>query len=308
MRARRGREWEPEKRVTASPDGETNPAAVYDRDGRLWVAFERRGVNWGKDVGGQTLGIMSVGTRLGDTRALTVLVLDNGKWMEPATQPSDAMFEGEREALQAPRLYCDSNGRVWLLFRHKVRVPGNFARIWPVQTDQTPEAIDYRAFCQTYATFYEGERWAPATQMPNSRDRISSTMAAAPAPNGQFWIFWHTDNRDDNEPHVPRQNQVWSCVLTPMEAVPPAHLVERKPPPGGAAVPAGHKDEPGDVRLLRSHTVTIADRSYRIYRGESAPPHGVLGRQRRLYRWLGARFLSLHDRRRGHGLRRRHGP
>src|SRR5205823_3160474 len=119
-------------------------------------------------------------------------------------------------------------GRIWLLFRHKVETATSWSRPWQVQSDQMPMAAGYKVYWNTFVTYYDGDAWAPASTMPQSRDRISSSIAAALAPNGQFWVFWHTDNRDDSQIQYPRQNQVLSCVLTPSTPVLPAKLAPGK--------------------------------------------------------------------------------
>ena len=123
-----------------------------------------------------------------------------------------------------------------------------------------------KPYWSTYATYYDGDYWAPATEMPFSRDRISSTMSGAPALNGQFWVVWHTDDREENQITVPRNNQVWACVLTPSTPVPVSKLATAAPE--GPVAAAGHADEPGDVKRIRGHTVTIGNRQHRIYRGD----------------------------------------
>ncbi len=219
MRTLRNGQWGAETAVASTPTGETNASAVYDRQGRLWVAYEDWGVNWGKDSGGRTLGVKSEGTRIGQSRAIRMKVLDGSRWMQPAADPATSMQESEQGALQAPRLYCDRAGRIWMLFRHKVEHASSWSRPWQVQSDMMPLASGYKVYWNTYVTYYDGDQWAPASEMPMSRDRISSTSSAASAPNGQFWILWHTDNRDDSQVQYPRQNQVYSCVLTPSTPV-----------------------------------------------------------------------------------------
>jgi hypothetical protein len=103
------------------------------------------------------------------------------------------MLESEQAALQGPRLYCDRAGRIWLTFRHKVEHATSWSRPWQVESDQMPMMAGYKVYWNTYVTYYDGDIWAPA-------------------PNGQLWVLWHTDNRDDSQVQYPRQNQVMSCV------------------------------------------------------------------------------------------------
>src|SRR5437899_6701573 len=173
MRTLRGGQWGAEAAIAATPTGETNATAVYDHSGRLWVAWEDWGLNWGKDSGARTLGVKSIGTRIGQSRAIRMKVLEGTRWMEPAADPATAMLEAEQNALQAPRLSCDRAGRVWLMFRHKVELASSWSRPWQVQSDLMPLASGYKVYWNTYATYYEGDVWTPASQMPMNRDRIS---------------------------------------------------------------------------------------------------------------------------------------
>jgi hypothetical protein len=266
-RTLRGGQWGPETAVAATPTGETNATAVYDRNGRLWIAYEDWGLNWGKDTGGRTLGVKAAGTQIGQSRAIRMKVFEGGRRMEPAADPASSMLEAEQNALQAPRLYCDRTGRVWLVFRHKVEYASSWSRPWQVQSNQIPMMSGYKVYWNTYATYYEGDSWSPATQMPQSRDRISSTTSAAMAPNGQFWVFWHTDNRDDSQIQYPRSNQVMSCVLTPSTPVLPAKLINPKAVQVTRNA-AAEGDEAGDVKFLRSASVTIDSKAFKIYRGD----------------------------------------
>jgi len=267
MRSFRDGQWGAETPIAATPTGETNATAVYDRDGRLWVAYEDWGPNWGKDSGGRTLGVKSIGTRIGQSRAVRMKVLEGSRWMEPAADPATSMLESEQAALQGPRLYCDRAGRIWLTFRHKVEHATSWSRPWQVESDQMPMMAGYKVYWNTYVTYYDGNIWAPASEMPMSRDRISSNSAAAPAPNGQFWVLWHTDNRDDSQVQYPRQNQVMSCVLTPSTPVAASKLAPAKAAPP-TQISAAAVDEAVDVKFLRAASVTIDRKPYRLYRGD----------------------------------------
>ncbi len=264
-RTRRGSAWQPEQYVAMTATGERSASAVYDRDDHLWVAYEEIGVNWGKDTGGLSLGVKQTGTRLGDSRGVRIRILQNGRWMQPKQDPAASLAPGESPNLFSPRLQTDPAGRVWLLFRH---MASRFAYwTWAIDSNQTPNASGARVFWNSFATFYDGESWLAASELPRSRDRGSSSMAGAAAPNGQFWVFWHTDMRDDMQVHVPQEDQVWSCVLTPMRPPAPYQLVPAtESKPDKELLSAGA--ERADVAAIRGHRLEAGGKSYRLFKGD----------------------------------------
>jgi len=265
MRTLRGRVWDAEAPVAASSTGERLVSAVYDKEDRLWVAYEEIGVNWGKDTGGNSLKVAQDGTRLSEHRAVRIKVLKNGQWMQPAKPPSSSLAVGENPNMSSPKLQVDPAGRVWLLFRH---MASRFAYwTWAIDSDQTPNTANTRVYWNTFATFYDGDAWLTASELPRSRDRNSSSMTAAPAPNGQMWVFWHTDMRDDMQYHVPQEDQVWSCVLTPMRPAQPYQFIAVEEPKDEKR-PLEPAAEVSELRSLRQHRVQSNGRTYRLYKGD----------------------------------------
>ncbi len=265
MRTRKGREWDAAAPVARTATGERLASAVYDAEDRLWVAFEEIGVNWAKDVGGRTLGVPQTGTGIGQHREVRIKVLSNGRWLQPAKPPSSSLAQGDRSDLLAPRLFVDPAGRVWLLFRHRTTRPAYWT--WAVDSDQTPNANGARAYWNTFATFYDGDAWLPASKLPRSRDRDSSIMAAAAAPNGQTWVFWHSDGRDDMQFHIPQEDQIWSCVLTPMREAGP-YVFTAAEDPELDREPLRAAAEQADLRAMRDQRLEAGGRTYRLYKGD----------------------------------------
>ncbi|MBI1353907.1 MAG: hypothetical protein GC160_06140 [Acidobacteria bacterium] len=265
MRTFRGGAWGELTPVAQTAGGERLASALYDRDDRLWVAFEQTGVNWGKDTGGATLGVKQPGVRLGEHRTVRIKVLQNGNWVQPAQPPSSSLANGEDPNMFAPKLQLDPTGRVWLLFRH---MASRFAYwTWAVDSEQTPNAAAPRVYWNTFVTFYDGDQWLTASELPRSRDRSSSTMAAAAAPNGQMWVFWHTDMRDDMQFHVPQEDQIWSCVLTPMKASEPSRFVPAEDP-SLEKPPLDPLSERTDLETLRGERLAWNGQTYRLFKGD----------------------------------------
>ncbi len=266
LRARHNGEWGDETPLAATATAEARGSITFDRQDRLWAAFEDMGANWGKDSGGQTLSIRPNGVRLGEQRIVRVRVREGGAWKQPAADPAKFLY-AEAGLMQSPRLQADSDGRVWLFFRRRRFMEQSFSHAWPIDTDQMAVTRSNKPYWSSYATFYQGDHWSPPTELPRSRSRISSVMAAAATPEGQTWVFWNTDDRDDSQITVPGNNQVWAALFTPAIPYPPARLVptEDYEP---ADISDGHRDELGDLARLRGHRVDIAGREHRIYRGD----------------------------------------
>jgi hypothetical protein len=67
---------------------EARPSLVYDKEGALWIAWEKSGATWGKDWGaydGQD------GIGLYRDRQIGLAVLKDGQWMEPQGALADAL-------------------------------------------------------------------------------------------------------------------------------------------------------------------------------------------------------------------------
>lgn len=273
LRTLRGTAWSSEMAVANTAMSEITPTAVYDREDRLWIGYLDIGVNWAKDVGGRSLGVKQSGTQIGQRRELRMAILrPDGQWMQPAKPPNTAMVPGEENWMVNPRLYTDHDGRIWLLFHHRVSKYTTWT--WAVDSERAPTAMGIRTYNNAYITHYDGDQWLPATELPRSRDRMSSTVAGAAAPNGQFWAFWHSDHRDDTQIYVPLQNQVWSCVLTPISKPRPYVLAARETAaatPGVLDAAPGALDaslEAGDIKALRDARISWNGRTFRLFKGD----------------------------------------
>lgn len=261
VRHRRNGQWQAETAAAGTLTAEINATAAYDASGRLWVAYEDAGINWSKDVGGRTLGVKQVSTQIGGHRKTRVQVLEGGRWVQPKGDVAQVLPPNTDGYMGSPQLHGDRDGRVWLLFRHRVMRPSTWT--WGVTSEEVPNAVGLRVYWSAFTTHYDGDAWKPATELPRSRGRASSTMTAAPAANGQFWVAWHTDNRDDTQVNIPQDNQVWTCVLTAPTKPKPYQLVAFEPP---AIKVTGnpHPNEAADVAALRQYR----SGAYRVFKGD----------------------------------------
>ncbi len=100
-----------------SPVFQAHPSLACDGAGRLWVAWDQSGPQWGKDAGHQVR--ENAGTRLYHDRGLRLACLVEGKWQEPEAALREALPVELRTYSELPCLQGDTEGRMWLAFRHR---------------------------------------------------------------------------------------------------------------------------------------------------------------------------------------------
>ncbi len=117
------------KEIATTPRFEARPSIVYDRDGRLWIAYEEGPEKWGKDYGSLD---PDRGNPLYSARSVRVVCIDtDGKLKRPVAELPTSTVEPPRMAGDAlkthrfegavryayPKIGLDGNGRVWVTYR-----------------------------------------------------------------------------------------------------------------------------------------------------------------------------------------------
>ncbi|MBI4874407.1 MAG: hypothetical protein HY822_07230 [Acidobacteria bacterium] len=166
--------------IAASGAFETRASAQYDRQGRLWLAWDEGDWNWGKDYGYQ---IPESGRGLLVRRQVRVAVLENGRLSETAAPISGAVPEDLRQVFQHPNLALDANGNPWVFFRTRVNLPQGEGR------------GAFRALWRLCGTTYRGGRWSPMMEFPEGFGRIDMAAATALRRNGDIALAWASDGR-----------------------------------------------------------------------------------------------------------------
>ena len=171
MRYGKAIEMEKPVAVAASANFEARSSAAFDRQGRLWVAFESADQRWGKDFGvydrkgiclylGHTLRVKcSKGNRAFETagslaEALRTVPGLTGREMGEAQGNANpgmknATVLGPRNSF--PRMAADEQGRVYLAFRSSAGMRSQIGNIW-----------------HQYLTWYEGAQWARPVEVPHT--------------------------------------------------------------------------------------------------------------------------------------------
>ncbi len=241
-----------------SPLFEAHITLACDRDGRLWAAWDESGPQWGKDTGflygGQ---FRTDSTRLYASRKLRIKCLSGGKWHEPAADLYAVMPKAEDmlEYNDYPRLQGDSEGRMWLAFRHRTcRMPREDG--WAAQ-----------GRWDAYVTAYLGDRWLPPVEIQGSGGRNDMRADSQRDREGNVYFAVASDNRPFAFPGMPPRNG--NVLVSRFGRAPrPAEvkLIERKRIyPIVAPV---HPKEPEQVERIRGYKVQAGGKTYRIYRGD----------------------------------------
>jgi hypothetical protein len=279
--------------VANTADYEARAALTYDRESRLWIAWERSGPTWGKDWGALE---RNSGIGLYRDRQIGMRVLAGDAWMEPASPPASGLPGNrvrrgpralpvrrpeadtaarkageEAEAAPAPaynniaRLACDRDGRIWLFARSR---EGTF---------HTPLGTVW----VDYAAYYEGNRWTGPTILPHSDNLLYNSPAVAAHPAGGFVVAHSSDHRQSR--HIvrggggvggpptgdPYDNDIFVSRLEMAARSVTLQLAAPASPPAANAGPSpATREERAAVARARAHRITYESRPLQLLRGE----------------------------------------
>jgi len=237
--------------VTNSPAFEASPAIACDPKGRVWIAWEMRSVNWGKDMGAY-YGKQSPGTQLyvGPPMVRVACYVD-GQPQFTATDPAEAMPKGMRNFLSYPRLCVDSNGRVWLSFRRRMGWRGPVGTYW-----------------QSFLTSYDGGGWTNAIPVIFSDNLLDNRPSLTTLPSGELLIAYSGDGRYKyaGPPALANNALYLAAIRFPSPSEP--KLATTPPFEFPKDVKLVHPEEKQDIARLRAFKLTIGGRTYTLMRGE----------------------------------------
>jgi hypothetical protein len=261
--------------VAGSSRYEARPSIAADARGRVWVAYEERTAQWGKDAENMLDG---KGSSLYRSAATRVRCVDGDRLLDapdPVAQAPDAL----RTLNSYPRLAVDRSGRVWLAFRHRQEA------IWGNNAVMVVGGVWLE-----YITSLDGRAWAAPQVLPRSDGLLDSRPALVVPGDGAALIFYSTDGRLRREveftPDLMRRfwahsgtpgtpDQVFNLDLEVAALVPsaaatavePALAGEAASPPAQAQPPV-HLNEAADVARMRSYRIEAGGKSYQLLRGE----------------------------------------
>jgi len=254
MRRFNGSSWEAQSPVANSLKFEAHVSLACDRENRLWAAWNESGVQWGKDSG---FLVKKEATRLYQWRGMAVAVYDGKTWQEPLADVNQSLPEELREYNDFPALVADGAGRVNLFFRHRT------LRIRDVHNN-TPA---HRAAWEIFATTYEGARWSHPVAVPFSQGRTDVRCGTAFDSRGRLHVAWAMDNRDFEE-FLFQHSDVYVGRFTGELPAPVAPQLKPRVTAQLKIFPV-HPNEQADLQRIRSYTLEVGGKTYRIYRGDT---------------------------------------
>jgi hypothetical protein len=256
--------------VAGSPLYEARPSLAIDPGGRVWVAYEERTRDWGKDAENLVEG---KGSSLYRSSAVRVRCVDGGRVREApgpvATAPVPI------QAMNSyPRLFADPSGRIWLLFRHRQEA------IWGNNAVMVVGGVWLE-----YATSLAGRAWSVPQPLPRSDGLLDNRPALVRPGGGPVLAIYNTDNRLHREvestPDLQRRyythsgtppgvvnNDLMVAALAPTPAdaaIEPALSPVAVVP---EALPPVHPNEAADVARMRAYRIQAGGKTYQLLRGE----------------------------------------
>ncbi len=225
-----------------------------DKDGTLWSAWEEGGDQWGKDTG---LFFESTGgSMLYTNRQIQVRVRIKGRWIRLKNEFLDALPAEMRDFNELPHLQPDSEGRMWLAFRHR--------------TCRRPREDGWAAQGRwdAFAIAFNGEEWTKPIPLQNSEGRNDMRFSSQRDRDGRVYFAYGSDHRRWQPPAMTERNlAVYVSHLlaaTKLEAL-RTQEARGMPPRRGGPV---HPKEKDQVARIRGYKIEHAGKTYRIYRGD----------------------------------------
>ena len=244
------------KPVAATAAFEARAAALYDPQGRLWLAWDEGDPGWGKDY---VLGVERAGMGLLMRRQVRIACLDGDQMRSLPGRLEEALPEEERQVFHQARLAFDGGGNLWALFHYRANTPvvDNGGR-------------RFRVIWRLGASSFQNGRWTPLAEFPAGYGRMDFPIAALTDRQGRLRVFWSSDGRLFPDA-FPRRQDLYSAVVKPGPKVrqPAALTAASVPQPDsdhwGSSV---HPKEAADVARLRQYRAKAGGKTYQILRGD----------------------------------------
>ncbi len=180
--------------VAGTPRREAHAAAAYDPDGRLWIAWDDGGPNWGKHGRPRPL--------IHRTRRLGLACLTNGGRLVPKTSFGANLAPDLRGMWELPELTVDPAGRPVLFARHLTPIVR-----WDARTGG--KVRQGRGIWATFVTRYDGRSWSRPALLVGSGGRNDQRVSWTWGRDGGLWAAYAGDGRRVEKAEVPINNNVW---------------------------------------------------------------------------------------------------
>lgn len=238
--------------ITRSPLFEASADVACDAQNRVWVAWEERPENWGKDAGAYYRDRGGdPGRRLyvGPVR-IHVACWEQGRLLFPADVTQNLPKQlGNFNSY--PRLAVDFNGRVWLSFRHREGWRGPAGTYW-----------------QSYLTSYDSDRWTSPIPIIYSDNLLDNRPALEGLTTGHLLVIYSGDGRYRYGAPLGVVNNALYAAVIRNEAPSQPRLAETQPFKTPTEIKPVHPTEKQDIARLRQFRLSLGGRTYTLMRGE----------------------------------------
>ena len=256
--------------VARTPKYETRPSLAIDPMGRVWVAYEERTDDWGKDA--ENL-IEGEGSSLYRDSFVRVRCVDGDRVLV-APDPVAEARRPDAIMNSFPRLACDRTGQIWLAYRHRQEV------VWGNQAVLVAGGVWVE-----HVTTLLGRTWSVPQVLARSDGLLDNRPALVAPGDGPLLIVYNTDGRLRREvegtpkltlryfvhsatpPGVINNELQVAALATARRAIDPV-LVAPDPAEERRDKPMVHPDETGDVARMRDYRIAAGGKSYRLLRGD----------------------------------------
>jgi hypothetical protein len=238
--------------VTKSPLFEASASVACDLQDRVWIAWEERGPNWGKDTGAyyRDKGGNPGSTLYNGGAWVRVACWQNGQLLYPA-DVTENLPRRLRNFNSYPRLAVDRSGRVWLSFRHREGWRGPAGTYW-----------------QSYLTSYDGSGWTTPVPVVYSDNLLDNRPALVGLPTGHLLVVYSGDGRYRFAgPLAVVNNALYASVIR-FERPSTLTLSELPPFSTPTDIKPVHPDEKEAIARLRDFRLKLGGKTYLIMRGE----------------------------------------
>lgn len=241
--------------VARSSDFEAHASVLAAGDGKVWVAYDAAGPNWGKDF--KNVPTTSRGhytEPLHAQRRLELRCVVDGKVHRPRGALPQELPPEKIPAIQRsphtkpsrfyeyPQLALDGDGRLWLFFRlcRQGYCP------------HPPKGLDWNI----YATSYTEDGWLNPIQLPLSQGRQNQRVSFAVGADQNLVCAWADGNRFASVDHKYSVHHGALPAVAEAPAAIPLEAMELEPP--------GDAEPREDI----THTVRRRGNEYRVYFGD----------------------------------------
>jgi hypothetical protein len=247
---------------------EVRPSVAIGSRGRVWVAYEERTPNWGKDSVNL---IDGKGSSLYRAARVVVACID-GQRVLRAPDPVEHAPETLKVMNSYPRLFVDRGGRPWLIFRHRQEA------IWGNNA-----VIVTGAVWTAEATSLSGAAWSAPQPLTRSDGLLDVRAALVQPIVGPVLAFYSTDGRLRREVEVNPDlaRRYFSSQGTPpgvfnvdlevsalVAAGRPLEEPQLDAPPPALPAETFHPGEAEDLERIRAFRLAAGGKTYRLWRGE----------------------------------------